>query len=88
MSSLTLDTLLDALSSGGGSTLADKALLLMHQAVAGLLNITAGLNYPTYTTTGALISAVNAALASLDATTIDNLQTTLSNDNNLACPLS
>ncbi|MGH2457658.1 MAG: hypothetical protein ACRDIY_02190, partial [Chloroflexota bacterium] len=85
MSSLTLDTLLDALSSGGGSTLSDKALLLLHQAVAALLNITAGLNYPTYTSTAALIGAVNSALASLDATTIDNLQGTLDTDNNLAC---
>jgi hypothetical protein len=75
-------TLLDALDFKGGPTLQDKKNLLLKQAVAALLNSAVPtFNYPL--STSALISAVNAALLSGNATTINNLQSQLDGFNNL-----
>jgi hypothetical protein len=80
-------TLLQALSLQGGPTLADKAALLLHQAVAALLNSAhPDVDFPR--STADVIADVNAALASGSATTILNLQGELDADNNLGCPLS
>jgi hypothetical protein len=80
-------TLLQGLSFKGGSTLSAKAQILMRAAIAGLLSSTS-VNYGM--TTAALISNVNAALASMDENTILTLATQLDGLNNAlgGCPLN
>lgn len=81
------DTLLDALSYGGGPGAVGGAKILLRAAVAGLLNA----SHPDtdYTmSAGALISAVNAALASGDRDTMLTLAASIDADNNLGCPLN
>jgi hypothetical protein len=83
-------SLVKGLSFQGGSTLSGKAEILLRAAIAGLLNTANGnVNYPAYTTAD-LISAVNAALASANATTITDLATKIDNLNNSlgGCPLN
>ena len=71
------ETLMDAVSTGGGGIDA-----LMRAAVSALLNSTDPyLAYPQTATW--IVQAVDAALASGDATTINNLQTQLDTWNNL-----
>ncbi len=80
-------TLLEALSFGGGKTDCDAARLLVHHAVAALLNAGhSGVNYPR--TTADIISDVNSALASCDRGTMLDLKDELDADNNLGCPLN
>jgi hypothetical protein len=82
-------TLVEALQFGGGDTVADKAEILLRAAVAAVLNAdNPGVDYPW--TSAAIIDAVNAALASQDATQIINLATDLDGDNNGpgGCPLN
>lgn len=80
-------TLLEALSFGGGKTDCDAARLLVHHAVAALLNAShSGVNYPR--TTADIISDVNSALASCDRATMLALKDELDADNNLGCPLN
>ena len=72
------DTLLDALSYGGGSGLSGAARVLLRAAVAGLLNEqTFGAAYPPYMSVGDLTADVNKALGSLNRTTMMNLANTL-----------
>jgi len=79
--SLGTQTLLTALDGGGGSTINDKAAILLRAAVAALLNAANG--NPVYPINVAnVISQTNAALASLNATTITNLGTKLDTWNN------
>ena len=74
-------TLLDALSNGGGGVDA-----LLRQAVAALLNARHPLvNYPL--TSQQIISSVNAALASGNAATIEALKNQLDAYNNLFHPI-
>jgi hypothetical protein len=82
-------SMLDALSFQGGSTLSGKAEILLRAAVAGLLN--AGKSNIAYgMTTAQIVSGVNAALASNNATTITNLATAIDGLNNGqgGCPLN
>jgi hypothetical protein len=77
------EKLVDALQGGGGKGLDGKATILLRAAVAALLNAdNANPPYPSpYQTPAAVIGATNAALATLNETTIDNLATTLDNLN-------
>jgi len=76
---LTFD---DALSFSGGPGLADKAGLLLKQAVGALLNASnPDVGYPL--TTGQIKAAVNDALASQNATAILTLQTQLDTMNSV-----
>lgn len=82
-------TLVEALQFGGGDTVADKAEILLRAAVAAVLNAdNPGVQYPW--TSGAIVDAVNAALASGDPVQIINLATQLDADNNGrgGCPLN
>ena len=80
-------TLLAALSFQGGTALADAARLLLHHAVAALLNAShPGVDYPR--TPASIIADVNAALASGSRSTMLALKNQLDSDNNLGCPLN
>ena len=79
-------TLRAALDWGGGETLADKKRLLLHHAVAALLNA-AHPDVDYGMTTAQIIADVNAALASNDTTTIENLKNRLDTLNNAGCPI-
>ncbi len=75
-------TLLQALDFKGGNTLTEKAQILLRNAVAALLNAAhPGINYPL--TVAQVIAQVNTALASGDADTMLELETTLDGYNNL-----
>ena len=85
------DTLMEALSYGGGSSDLDKARILLRQAVAAVLNAAhEGIGYPYRRDAAPLmiIPSVNAALASGNTTTMENLKNTLASANELGCPLS
>jgi hypothetical protein len=79
-------TLVQGLAFKGGNTLSGKSQILLRAAIAALLNA-GSVSYPM--TAAQIISAVNGALASNDATTIINLATQLDNQNNGVggCPL-
>jgi hypothetical protein len=88
-SSLSNETLLDALQGGGGSGLSGAERILLRAAVAALLNSTNGsVSYPFTTTV--IVNSVNAALATGDRDAILALATILDNANNGVggCPLS
>jgi hypothetical protein len=72
-------TLIEALENGGGGVDA-----LLRHAVAAVLNARAGLDFPF--TEAEIIAAVNAAIASGDAATIEALKNDLDEANNLGCP--
>jgi hypothetical protein len=79
--------LLEALSFSGGSGLIGAEQNLLRAAVAALLNTqyqSSPLPYPL--TTSEVISMVNAALASGNRTTMNNLQSLLNGYNNLEGP--
>jgi hypothetical protein len=81
------NTLLQALSFGGGSTLTAKKQILLRAAVASLLNA----SHPDVAfgdSAADVIAAVNAALASSDKGTILALASSLDDDNNAGCPLN
>ncbi len=75
-------TLLEALDFAGGSTLPEKARILLRNAVAAVLNA-AHPNIDYVRTVAEVIADVNAALASGDAATILALEAALDVDNNL-----
>jgi hypothetical protein len=80
-------TLLEALNFGGGSGVAGGARILLRSAVAALLNSSSpDVDYTM--TTGEVIAAVNAALASGSRATMLTLAAELDTDNNLGCPLN
>jgi hypothetical protein len=82
-------SMVDGLSFQGGSTLSGKAEILVRAAVAAVLN--AGKTNVAYPATKSqIITAVNSALASANATTITNLATLLDKANNGlgGCPLN
>ena len=81
--SLGTQTLLEALDGGGGNTIDDKAKILLRAAVAALLNADNG-NPPYPINKATVISQTNAALASLNGTTMTTLGKTLDDWNN-AC---
>ena len=84
---LAADTLLEALSYDGGPTLTDKVKLLLHHAVAAILNGSHdGVGYPYGTAD--VIDWVNTAIASGDADEVLDLKDDLNEKNNLGCPLS
>jgi len=87
LGSLASDTLLDALKYGGGASLTAKKQILLRAAVASLLNA-AHADVDFGSTPAAVISAVNAALASNDADTILDLATDLDDRNNGGCTLN
>ncbi len=85
------DTFLEALNYGGGPTIVDKAKLLLHHAVAAVLNAAhEDVGYPLrrFSDPGMIIATTNSALASADAETIGDLKDTYDDANNLGCPLS
>ena len=85
---LSGETLLDALQGGGGPGLLGKEKILLRAAVAALLNASSSsVSYPF--TSAQIITAVNAALATGNQTTINNLATLLDNANNGSggCPI-
>jgi len=82
-------TQVQALHFQGGDSVPEKAEILLRAAVAAVLNADSpGVNFPW--TSAQVISAVNSALASQDATTIINLADQLDGDNNGpgGCPLN
>jgi len=87
-STIAASTFTQALIFNGGSTVVDKAKLLLLQAVAALLNAAQPLvNYPL--TQADIISQVNTALASGNGAQILALKDTLAGYNNLGsafCP--
>ncbi|HEU0292704.1 MAG TPA: hypothetical protein VFR47_08200 [Anaerolineales bacterium] len=87
--SLGLDniTLRQALSLRGGSRTTGAARILLRAAVAALLDSAhPDINYPR--SAADIIADVNAALASLNRSTMLNLAAELDADNNLGCPLN
>ncbi len=82
--SLSLDL---ALEGGGGPGVSGAAQILFRAAVAALLNAAhPDVDYPL--STSSVISQTNAALASLNRTTILNLAADFDTKNNLGCPLN
>jgi hypothetical protein len=80
-------TLLEALEFGGGSGVLGASQNLLRIGVAALLNAAhSGVNYPL--STAAVITAINTALASNNATTIEAQKDALDILNNAGCPLS
>ena len=82
-------TQVQALHFQGGDSVPEKAEILLRAAVAAVLNADSpGVNFSW--TSAQVIDAVNAALASQDATTIINLASQLDGDNNApgGCPLN
>jgi hypothetical protein len=80
-------SLLGSLSFQGGSDVTAAAENMLKQATGSLLNSAhAGVDFPWQT--AQLISEVNAALASKNATTLLSLATALEHDNTLGCPLN
>lgn len=68
------DTLLDALSYKGGSTLAGKAQIFLRAATAALLNEAYfGAAYPPYASVADLVAAVNDVLDDLDGNAYVNM---------------
>jgi len=85
------DTLLDALSYKGGPESIDKAKLLLHHAVAAILNAAhEGIGYPFRRDVPplAIIPTVNSALAGGDVDVMSDLKDVLDAANNLGCPLA
>jgi hypothetical protein len=82
-------TLLAALDGGGGSGASGGASILMRAAVAAF-NIAAaediGYPYRRVGLPGDMTNTINAALASLDKTTMVNYAAVLDAANNLGCP--
>ncbi|RLF42765.1 MAG: hypothetical protein DRN29_11020 [Thermoplasmata archaeon] len=86
LSEIASKTLLQALEFGGGSTLIEKAKILLQQAVAAVLNAAhPNINYPL--SENDVIDEVNATLATLNTTAILNLKDILDAYNNLGCSL-
>jgi len=83
---LSSQFLIRALYFGGGSGVFGGAKLLLHHAVAALLNA-AHPDVSYFLTEGEIITAVNNALASLDRDTMLNLKDTLDYNNNLCSDL-
>jgi hypothetical protein len=80
-------TLLQALQGGGGPGVAGAAKILLRAGVASLLNA-ASPNVNFEHSTADVISAVNAALASNNRSTMLALAAELDADNNAGCPLN
>ena len=79
-------TLMQALAFRGGPMIEGAKQILLRQAVAAVLNAAhPGVDYPL--STAQVISAVNAALASGNRSTILALAGSLDMMNNLGCPL-
>ena len=78
-------TLLDALSFKGGPTVEDKEALLLHHAVAGLLNASAGLDYAL--SVRGVIKTANRSLARHRAAKYERVKNEFDEVNNLGCPL-
>ncbi len=80
-------TLLAALSLDGGPGAAGAARLLLHHAVAALLNAAhPGVDYPR--TAASIIADTNAALATGSRATMLALKDAFDRDNNLGCPIN
>jgi hypothetical protein len=80
-------SLLDGLGFSGGSGVEGGARNLMRAAVAALLDSShPGVSYPR--TPAAVISSVDAALATGDRDSMLSLASSLDADNNLGCPLN
>jgi hypothetical protein len=86
LGTLGSSTLREALDFDGGPTIVDKKKILLRHAVAALLN-SAHPDVAYGMTTAEVISAVNAALESDNATTIEDLKDELDALNNAGCPL-
>jgi hypothetical protein len=80
-------SLLAAMSFSGGPTTTDAAKLLLHHAVAGLLN-SAHPDVDYAFTTAELIADVNAALATNDRATMLALKGEIDTENNRGCTLN
>jgi hypothetical protein len=81
------NTLLQALNFSGGTSTTGGAKILLRAAVAALLNAAhPDVDYPS--TTAEVIADVNAALASLNRSTMLTLASQLDSFNNLGCPLN
>lgn len=85
--SLASKTLRQTLNGGGGPGATGGAIILLRAGTAALLNAAhSGVNYTL--TQAAIISQVNAALASGERSTMLTLASSLDSDNNLGCPLN
>ena len=79
-------TLLDALNFGGGPGVLGGEQILLKQAVAGLLNTTAGLDYGA--TPAEVINLTRNPILSGLRTTMINRANEFDIRNNIGCPLS
>jgi len=86
LSEIASKNLSQALEFGGGSSIVDKAKILLRQAVAAVLNA-AHPNINSPLSENDLIDEVNATLATLNTTAILNLKDILDAYNNLGCSL-
>lgn len=80
-------SLLAAMSFNGGPTTTDAAKLLLHHAVAGLLN-SAHPSVDYDISTADLIADVNAALATNSRNVMLGLKSLIDAENNSGCPLN
>jgi hypothetical protein len=84
---LASTSLLDALSLSGGPTIADAKNLLVHHAVAALLNAShPGVDYAF--SAADVIAWTNAMLMSSDRSAILGLKSLFDTENNRGCPLN
>ena len=90
LSAVAGDSLLTALSYGGGNTTLDKAKILLHHAVAAILNAASeqlGYPYRRFDDPGMIIPSVNTALASGNTDSMLQLKDMLDDANNLGADL-
>jgi hypothetical protein len=86
-SDLADDTLLEALSYGGGDSDQEAAQILLRHAVAALLNAShPGVDYPQ--SPASVIADTNAALASSDRDTMLDQKDEFKDQNEAGCPLN
>jgi len=90
-SELADDTLLTALNYGGGPGATGKAKLILHHAVAAVLNAASediGYPYRRFDAPLGIVPSVNSALASGNGDVMLDVKDVLDEANNLGCPLS
>ena len=81
------NTLLEGLNFGGGTDVLGGERILFKQAIAGLLNVSAGLDYGSGTTTTLVINMTRNAILSGNRDRMVNLAHQFDIRNSVGCPL-
>jgi hypothetical protein len=81
------NTLLEGLNFGGGTDVLGGERILFKQAIAGLLNVSAGLDYGAGTTTTLVINMTRNAILSGDRDRMVKLAHQFDIRNSVGCPL-